>query len=341
VPFNAEQIKHTLSTILTAQGEALAGEVLDTARAEIGMFDHDFNVDLYRLDLRIPAVRFAIFDKTPKQLEGLEKKILGTLWKLGINGEGHSLTTVRILPEMTVGPGAVAIALPTPSDENRIWLPGKLHLFLSHVSAIKVETAALKTALAPLGIDCFVAHEDIEPTREWHREIEFALRSMHSLCALITSGYNGSKWCDQEVGYALGRAVPVVLISCDADPYGLMGKHQALRGKLSAPEVLAGQIFDVLAKQEQLRVLLTEGIVGSLENAHSYAHAKAAAKRIASFEKHLSRSQILRMLVATRENSQVRDAINVPSQIQGIASRANVSLPKVKEHTEPDDDIPF
>ena len=339
--YNAEQIKHTLSTILSAQGETLAGEILDVARAEVEMFDHDFNTDLYRLDLRIPAVRFAMVDKTPRQLEKLVEKIQDTLWKLGVNGEGHSLTTVRILPEMTVGSGAVSIALPMPSDENRIWLPGRLRLFLSHVSAIKVETAELKTALAPLGIDCFVAHEDIEPTREWHREIEFALRSMHALCALITPGYNASKWCDQEVGYALGRAVPVVLISCDADPYGLMGKHQALRGKLSAPDSLARQIFDVFAKQEQLRVLLTEGVVDSLVHAHSYAHARTNIKRIESFEKHLSKDQILRMLIAARDNSQVREAINVPSQIQAIASRAKVSLPEESERIVLDDDIPF
>jgi len=337
--YNADQIKNTLSTILHTQSELLAAEVLDMALAEIVMFDRDFNTDLYRLDLRIPAVRFAQIDKTPKQIERLEEKIREKLWKLGIDVDGSSISAVRILPQMTIGQGAVSIALPTQSDENRIWRANRLRIFISHVSRIKVEASALKNSLLPLGFDGFVAHDDIEPTLEWHREIEFALRSMHTLCALITPDYNTSKWCDQEIGYALGRAVPVVLINCGTDPYGLMGKHQALRGRLSAPDELAARIFDVLAKQEQLNASLTEGLVDALVNAPSYANAKSTTKRLASLEKNLSKDQIGRMLIAARDNSQVREAINVPEQIQAMAKRARVSTPTAA--TELDEDIPF
>lgn len=339
--YNPDQIKHTLSTILHTQGEALAAEILDTARAEIVLFDHDFGADIYRLDLRISAVRFAQIENTPKQVERLEGKIRDKLWKLGIDAEGQNLSHVRILPEMTVGVGAVSIALPTATDEKRIWKPNRLRLFLSHVSRIKRDTAAIKASLAPLGIDSFVAHEDIEPTVEWHREIEFSLRSMHAFCALITHDYNASKWCDQEVGYALGRAVPVVLVSCDADPYGLMGKQQALRGNLASSDELAIRIFDVLAKHEQLNTFLTGGLVDSLANAHSYADAKNCMKRVAKIEQHLSQEQALKMLAALRDNSQVRDAIGVPAQIQAISKRMKVILPEAKSEQEFDDDIPF
>jgi hypothetical protein len=339
VIYNPDQIRHTLSTILHTQGEALAAEIIDSARASIEYVDHDFGVDVYCIDLRIPAVRFAQIDQA-KRIGPLQERIRDRLFKLGVDQQGSALSAVRILPELSVGPGAVSIALPTKSDENRIWEPNRLRLFVSHVSRIKAETGALKAALRPLGIDAFVAHDDIEPTLDWRREVEFALRSMHALCALVTHDYRNSDWCDQEVGYALGRAVPVMPFSCDAAPYGLMGKQQAIRGKLSSPDESAGRIFDVLVKQEQLVTALVEGLVESLASAPTFASAKASIKRIVPLEKSLSKDQVLRMIAAARDNFQVREATGVPRQIEGIANRAQVALP-VQVAGDWDDEVPF
>jgi hypothetical protein len=49
---------------------------------------------------------------------------------------------------------------------SRLWGPGALHLFMSHVSAHKVAVSDLKQALRLYGVSAFVAHEDIEPTLE-------------------------------------------------------------------------------------------------------------------------------------------------------------------------------
>jgi TIR domain len=342
--YNPDQIWYTLSTIFHAQGDALAASTLDAARAEILPSGQDFGQDCYRLDLRIPAARFAQLDLMPKQLEKLEDRIRDKLYRLGVDPEGCSLSGVRIVPELVAGPGAVSIALPTQTDEKRIWMPNRVRLFLSHVSRIKTETSALKAALQPYGIDAFVAHEDIEPSQEWQKEIEFALRSMHAFCALVTEDYNRSKWCDQEAGYALGRGVPFVLLACGTAPYGLMGKHQAAKGQLVPSALLqesATRVVDVLSKQESLIHPLTEGAVQALETAHTFASAKASMKRLAVMEKSLSKEQILRMLAAARSNSQVSDATNVPNQIGVIAKRANVTLPPEKVTEDFDDDIPF
>ena len=45
----------------------------------------------------------------------------------------------------------------------------------------------LKSELARLGVSCFVAHEDIEPSTEWQEEIMAAVFSMHALAGLLTS----------------------------------------------------------------------------------------------------------------------------------------------------------
>ena len=95
----------------------------------------------------------------------------------------------------------------TADDVARLWRDGHLRLFISHKAGHKKEVGKLKGYLAEYGISCFVAHVDIEPTKEWQDEIEKALFSMHALLALLTSDFPDSKWTDQEVGIAVGRHV--------------------------------------------------------------------------------------------------------------------------------------
>jgi hypothetical protein len=83
------------------------------------------------------------------------------------------------------------------------WSPGRFRLFMSHVHADKLIVSAVKTALSLYGIDCFVAHEDIEPTKEWITEIETALDTCHAAAAFLTPTFHDSKWTDQELGYCL------------------------------------------------------------------------------------------------------------------------------------------
>ena len=102
--------------------------------------------------------------------------------------------------------------------EDQLWGPGSVRIFISHIAKHKVMATELKERLTELGVASFVAHEDIEPTAEWQTEIERALFSMDILIALLTEGFNESNWTDQEVGFALGRHVPVICISRGETP---------------------------------------------------------------------------------------------------------------------------
>lgn len=338
--FDKEQVRHTLSAILHAQGESTAAELLDSARAEIVFDAEDFGLAMYTLQLWIPVVRFAALED---RLEKIEKKITEKLWKLGVGTREHGLRSVSIFPEPAVGSGAVAVLAPTKSDEKRIWKSGRIRLFLSHVSRIKLGASELKKALIPYGIDAFVAHSDIQPTLEWLREIEFALRSMHMLCALVTEDFTKSLWTDQEVGFALGRGVPVVPISCGAVPYGLLGKHQALSADVNHLNLAAGAVADIVAQQEALRPQLTDGLVDAVCESISFQYAKDGLRLLSKVSKHLNDAQIIRLLEAVRDNSQVRDAHGVPTQIRSIANKRGVKLPaKVEQDSgDFDPDIPF
>ena len=115
-----------------------------------------------------------------------------------------------------------------PEAQSRIWGDEGYRIFFSHKAEVKKETSALKERLKLFGISCFVAHEDIHPTKEWQNEIENALFSMDAFVALMTEGFHDSLWTDQEVGVAFGRGVPIISVKLGKDPYGFIGKFQAL-----------------------------------------------------------------------------------------------------------------
>src|ERR1700677_3202059 len=114
------------------------------------------------------------------------------------------------------------------ADEISIWGENGYRVFLSHKGGVKKETSRLKDELEVYGISAFVAHADIEPTKEWQQEIENALATMQAFVALMTPDFHDSNWTDQEVGFALGRGVPIIAAKMGKDPYGFIGKFQAL-----------------------------------------------------------------------------------------------------------------
>ena len=66
-------------------------------------------------------------------------------------------------------------------------------------------------------------------------------------------------------------------------------------------------------------------------------------KRVRGLREHLSDAQIKRLLEAARDNSQVREAHGVVTQIRDMATKRKVALsePEQTAADDFDDDIPF
>lgn len=122
----------------------------------------------------------------------------------------------------------------------------ELYIFLSHKSDDKEQVVAVKDELSNYGIKCFVAHENIEPATEWEDEIIIALRQMDMLVALMTNNFKESDWTSQEIGFALGKNVPVLSVNLGTAPYGFIAKKQALNANW---ENVAKSIIDILLKE--------------------------------------------------------------------------------------------
>ena len=106
-------------------------------------------------------------------------------------------------------------------------------MFLSHRAKDKSLAAKVAKKLEKLGGHrTFVAHKDIQPTREWRDEIVHALNTMTHFVALITNEFHDGGWTDQEIGYAFCRKdVKRVFVKLSGtDPKGLAAFEQAVPG---------------------------------------------------------------------------------------------------------------
>jgi hypothetical protein len=91
-----------------------------------------------------------------------------------------------------------------PDAAARVWGDSGYRVFLSHKAEVKKKTAELKDSLAVFGVSCFVAHEDIHPTKEWQEEIDNALASMDAFVALMTNDFHDSDWTTKKSVMRLG-----------------------------------------------------------------------------------------------------------------------------------------
>lgn len=155
-------------------------------------------------------------------------------------------TVLRISQELDIISAASGATVPPPRNWESTAL---FRLFISHLSKDKDKAARLKECLEAYGIHSFVAHEDIHPTLEWQIEIERGLHNMDALLAIHTAGFKESYWCQQEVGFALGRTVKTISLEMGELPTGFISKHQALkRGKRKAEEI--AMLIDGILSEE-------------------------------------------------------------------------------------------
>ena len=131
--------------------------------------------------------------------------------------------------------------------------PALFRLFISHISTEKDKAMRLRDCLRPYGIVGFVAHEDIEPTKEWEVELRRALHTMDALVSMHTPGFSKSNWTQQEIGFAIARSKKVIAFRMGEDPTGFLSKEQALLRKGRNAEQISEEINRLLLNDDRTR----------------------------------------------------------------------------------------
>ena len=246
----------------------------------------------------------AVFLRIVKQKDKLREQIKTDLNNLH-NVRGESIGPVFLEMDAPAGQtdwrsesGLLATKRDVPkSAVKRLWPEGSFRVFMSHKTEVKKKVADLKERLARFGVASFVAHEDIQPTREWREEIENALASMDVFVALLTDKFHESDWTDQEVGYALARGVPMVAVKLGRDPYGFIGKFQALT---STWDNAHKALIPLLMKNDRM----VSAYIGALRECGSFDEGNELAIALPAIE-NLSESQADEMVAAYNDNSQL------------------------------------
>ena len=164
--------------------------------------------------------------------------------------------------------------------------------------------------LTEFGVSSFVAHDSIEPDEEWQGEIEKALRSMDVLLAFITDDLFDSAWTNQEVGFALGRNIPIVSIKVGkADPVGFISKRQAINGNPDAVGENANKIWGTIERgtiEKRLsgQPTFNKSIIQRFINSDSFKEAKDRFNLVARLGS-LTEDQVALLVNAFNSNSQI------------------------------------
>jgi hypothetical protein len=243
--------------------------------------------------------------------------------------------------------------LAADDDERGNWSAGMFRLFISHTHALRGPAARLSDQLRPWGVDAFVAHDAIEPTRRWQEEIESALRTCDALAPFLSSDFVESRWCDQEVGFAVSRRVLIVPVKIGVDPYGFIGQYQAItvspEPNSTTPYKVAHAVFDALARSSWTAGAMSPAIVQRYANSESHDNTRDVFPLLQTISTANWTAQMVEEIRRAADvNSQVRDAVlpggrKAPSAVEELLSGMGdlFSRPLTPVAGPGDDDIPF
>ena len=177
---------------------------------------HEEIMDIIRSSLEI-HLRDTVEAKAKSGLAGFDAKIQ----------EIRQVTALEGLKNRKTDLYDKYFGTPTPSPEGR-----KVEVFFSYSHEDKALAGKIATLLKKNEIDVFLAHEDIEVTKEWRDEIFKHLKSSSFLLALLTPNFQESVWANQETGYmhARGEKVfPLIVGEADIKKFGFLEALQAIQ----------------------------------------------------------------------------------------------------------------
>jgi hypothetical protein len=201
-----------------------------------------------------------------------------------------------------IGPEEVEDAIEAAVNGN--WKSGYVRLFMSHSAHHKEFVGHVADELAVVGIHGFVTHDTMQISKPWQSQIEQALRSAQAFVALVHPEFNSSAWCQQEIGWAFGRRIPIHAIRMGRDPLGFLGSDQWNSGASSQAKTIAALIGAWVSSLPELGETMVDGLFTALNNANNYMDAGATADRIATLA-DLTDDQWARLRTIFWDNSQV------------------------------------
>ncbi len=313
-PSKLPVIKNTLLARYSSKAElSFLKKIVENSQMELELnVDYDRYVEktLHKLTLYVP---FKIYLSVGTSSIAYEHSIQEDINKVGgIPGEkiGYVSILVKELPSF-------ANAETGETDET-MWNAG-FRVFISHRVEDKVRATELKKQLAKYGVMAFVAHEDIEPSKEWMTTIENALLTMDAFIAMVTEGYNDKVWTQQEVGFAYCmnkmKGVPFISIRMNNDPKGFFSYVQAF-----SPQT--DNYADSLCERWIDHPRMIDSLIIALKNSTCYADS-ARYYELLKKTGNITAEQIKQLVATFNENGSVNKCYKLNGYVGSILEFIN------------------
>lgn len=314
----------TVSQLLFSEGYDDIAPFINDENVEEVKVDN-WNGGIYDINIKVPIKLFSSWKKRGV-LEDRSNQVLEAFRDATRENDYDAYRAANIHPS-TDAKGDLNINM--LQEEPTFWQRGFYRMFISHLTGDKSVADELKRILGSLGISCFVAHEDIEPTKVWQDEIVKALVTTDALCAIISPGIINSKWCDQEVGFAMGRDILCISLMFGEKPYGILGMSQGIQCEGKEIKKVAVAIFDILCTNSKTKDNYTRCVVDlflqsiDTEKALTWLkvidHFKNPEKSLFDYiRSHFNENAILSDLAVHRELNKILKKQGLPPMITEV-----------------------
>lgn len=200
----------------------------------------------------------------------------------------------------------------------------RISAFISYSSEEKKIGGRFKYCLTTYcGYETFIAHDDIPGSFIWETEIIKAIPKADFFVPLISNAFINSPFTDQETGIAVYLKKKIIPIKLESiDPYGFIGKYQALPYKQYPPDYyIQDNIKELVLTIAQIglrfprKSLYHQKALNS--TVHAFCHSSSYDSSNATMQtmlecKDFSAYHLKQITQAILENNQIEGAYELP-----------------------------
>lgn len=195
-----------------------------------------------------------------------------------------------------------------------------LQIFLSYSTKDKEIAGQIKKGLEGLGLEVFLAHQDIRPSVAWMDEIVRNLRGCDVFIPLLTKHFRRSKWTDQETGMAVVESKTIVPLKAGIDPHGFLGRYQWLRFKTDDVQKSCEDIVLSIKDNKHLKSKVQNSYIRSFLNSRSFVEANEKSEILEKMGPY-ERKQINKIALGSLANSQILGGYDAKPKIKAILEK--------------------
>lgn len=183
--------------------------------------------------------------------------------------------------------------------------PKTFSIFASHLHSDRELVARYKAEFERYGMSLFVAHSNIQVGQTWAEVIKSNLRTCDAGVVFFREEFKKSAWCDQEVGWMLGRGLVPFTLMLDGTPaYGPLGDIQGVPVGERAPSQVVPSIIEHFRNQAASQPRLVESLIIGLERCDSFNDTERVWDQLRDY-RSLTTTQISKVIEITDANNQV------------------------------------